>query len=291
MKPQTLDVLKVLAVAGGATVAVSVLLYEVYGRKPPVTVPPVNPPSHQACTWIGTHVTPELAAWCKSLNFADVSVRYDDDMVGSMTNLQNLGIQYRNIVAFGTFQGISDTSVNGYENKIQQQIALSPNGKITVDDIHMGWPNDQARYNFLQALRNLNLGEDVILVYYADAAYALQDDWTGLHITLYGVPSESATLDVATLQTKNPASLGWTLWAWGNGGSGDGVYTSWEIMTQSLINGAYDVVTNNNFKRILIWTGYEDQSHEVGMLYASLYNYPNWWPTITSQNQTFENLT
>jgi hypothetical protein len=241
-------------------------------------------------TMIGEHVTPELAEWCANLNFTDVWVRYDADPVGSFFNLEQVGIVYYKFLVCSEFVGDSDHSVGRMKVLLEAEIASSPNGRISVDDCNWGWVDGVARDNFLEAVRQLNAGDNVSLVFMVDSVSDLswQCDWSNLTVDIYHTPMTSLYSILAQMKMNNPESFGLTLWAWGWGGPGDGISSAtWATMSQGLIDKKYDEAKTYGASRMIVWNGLEPDGHEAGMSYASLHNYPEWWATIREHNLVF----
>jgi hypothetical protein len=275
---------KILASAGVVIFIVCFLSVEL---SPSIGLTPIY---RKTFTMIGMHVTPELARWCASLNFTDVWVRYDSNPEGSYLNLKTAGLTYRLFLSHDVFTEASNHSVASYKASILQEAASSPDGKFTVDDMNWGWTDDQSRHNFLEGLRELNLGDDITLVYQVTSVADIpSDNWHGLNVDVYHTPMTDLSLAMLNGLVRNsPKSLGMTLWAWGWGGPGNGVTgVTWQTITESLINKKYSEAEKSDISRMIVWNGYETNAHETGMNYSSLYNYPLWWSAIKASNERF----
>ncbi|MCJ7793739.1 hypothetical protein MUP42_02275 [Candidatus Bathyarchaeota archaeon] len=272
-----------------AVVLVSLVVQQLGVRFAPFTFTPVY---RKTFTWIGHHVDYTFAEWCKNLGFSDVVVRYDTDEAGSASNLAAVGVTYWRFSGSYFYVNTPQT-VEAYKAKLLEELAISPTGKIFVDDTFSldAWCGRQGLINFLEAVKQLGDDSDnVILCFSLMSEYDLNlikdlgSHLSGLNFEVYHPPT--MTIDnetVSVLGSTQAKSVGHVLWAWGWQGNG----VSWEGMTEALVRKIYAEAEYYGFSRITVWNGHETDQYEVGMQQASLYNYPQWWDIVKTANAEY----
>jgi hypothetical protein len=238
----------------------------------------LRPLYRKTFTWIGHHVNASCASWLQDLNFTDVVVRYDSDEAGSGSLLAQYGITEWHFVSSEAYF-MTNTTEAYYVATLQNLLQQSWNRHIYVDDIQV--INGLA--NFLDAVRQVQGSGDIIMdiriADQADMNLFSQYNFSRVDLDVYQPPTITFT---SFMHFQNPPrSLGIYLWAWNWQGKG----VTWDNMTLQMVNRIYSEAEEAGCSRVIVWEGDETNAEEQGMVQASLYNYPNWWPIIQTLNE------
>lgn len=243
-------------------------------------------------TWIGTNVTEDLAYWANYLKFTNVVVRYvtTEEAEASFNTLGKYGITFWRQVP-GNLQGVPDNTVEGYKNRLANEILQSPSNKIYLDDCDAtyGIQGAQAFNNMLEAIRQIQNDNIILVFYYTNltphygglAWFAAQVDLTDFDVDIYFPPRFYPT----TLPVTK--SLGIYLWCWTGSGEYKTIGDNWNTITEGMVSSTFSKAQQADVERMATWMGYEKEVHETGMFDASLYLHPEWWDLITQLNKDF----
>ncbi|MDH5448155.1 MAG: carboxypeptidase regulatory-like domain-containing protein [Candidatus Bathyarchaeota archaeon] len=238
-------------------------------------------------TWIGQHVNLTLAEWAYNLSFQNVVVRYDPDQNRSMQNLARYDIRFWRWVPYYLFENAE--TEKDFADILQGEISASPSKRIYIDDVDALYMlyGASALSNLLKAIDNVQ-HNNIILCFYMSSQTPYQGlyqfidqyDWSNFHVDIYSPPNVDFS---ALIPLLNARTLGTYLWLWSYGGLG---YT-WKNVSLNDIICRYGDAINHEIQRFAVWTGYEPETHEVGMETASLYTHSYWWNKIAKYNRNF----
>ena len=238
-------------------------------------------------TWIGQHVNLTLAEWAYNLSFQNVVVRYDPDQNRSMQNLARYDIRFWRWVPYYLLENAE--TEKDFADILQGEISASPSKRIYIDDVDALYMlyGASALSNLLKAIDNVQHNNIILCFYMSNQTpyqglyqFIDQNDWSNFHIDIYSPPNVDFSSLIPLL---NARTLGTYLWLWSYGGLG---YT-WKNVSLNDIICRYGDAINHEIQRFAVWTGYEPETHEVGMETASLYTHPYWWNKIEKYNRNF----
>jgi hypothetical protein len=239
-------------------------------------------------TWISS-VTPELAQWAKNLSFTDVVV-CNASREGYLY-LKEQGIEYWYCVSCYAPEFADLTNVSVITQALRNFGQRSPNGHVCLDDFNrfLDLGNISNSNRFLDAVRNVQDNQTRFIL---DAYVACDDsnyeafsglNFTDIDLDVYHEVAQNYTSVLPVLLKGQPRSVGFYLWAWECAPGG----VSWQSMTETYLTSVYDEAIACNATRIGVWNGFIPQDKSFCMNNACLYDYPQWWGEVKSQNTRF----
>ena len=244
-------------------------------------------PPEKTFTWIGQHVNRTLAEWAYNLSFQNVVVRYDPDQNQSRDNLARYGIRFWRLVPYYLFENAENE--NDFVDILQSEVSASPSQRIYVDDVDSIYMlyGTIAMSNFLNAVNTVQHNNIILCFYMSNQTpyqglyqFIDQYDLSNFHVDIYSPPNINFS---ALIPLVNSRTLGIYLWLWPYGGLGH----TWKNVSLSDVISRYTDAINHKTHRFAVWTGWEPETHEVGMEVASLYKHPYWWNKIAKYNTNF----
>jgi len=238
-------------------------------------------------TWIGQHVNLTLAEWAHNLSIQNVVVRYDPNQNRSTNNLARYGIKFWRWVPYRLFENA--TTVKEFVDILQSEISASPSKRIYVDDVDSIYMlyGASALSNFLNAVNKVQHNNIILCFYMSNQTpyhglyhFINQYDWSNFDLDFYFPPNTNSSALIPIIESR---TLGTYLWCWDYEGLGH----TWQNIRINDIIARYNDAINHKIQRFAVWTGYEPETHEVGMDEASLYNYAYWWNKIAKYNRNF----